>query len=147
MLNSALEFLAKHMENVVLYDEYGRPSWYVPFYKCKSSDLDSSLPGHTHPAFVINGQEVDRILIGKYMACEVPGGGTTLYSVPGMAPRVSMNYDDHLTRMRAFKHGASGITIADHGLILLMAKKMAIITRHLTSQAQQTKKFIMALLI
>lgn len=122
MINDALEFLAKQMENVVLYDADGNPSWYVPFYKCRSSELDASLPGHTHPAFIINGKEVDRILIGKYMACEKKSGGA-LYSIPGAAPRVSMNYDNHLKGMRTFKAGASGITIADHGLILLMAQK------------------------
>ena len=124
MINSALEYLAKQMGNVIRYDEKGNPGWYVPFYKCKSSDLDPSLPGHTHPAFVVNGEEIECRLIGKYMACEIPGGGSTLYSVPGMPPRVNMNYDDHLARIRAFAPGSSGITIADHGLILLMAKKL-----------------------
>lgn len=122
MVNSALDFLSQKYGNVVLRDENGLPSVYVPFYKMKSSDLDSSLPGHTHPAFIVNGVEQDRILISKYMVSQIDDS-SPLYSVPGMPPRVSANYDSLLTRMRAFKYGASGITIADHGFILLLAKK------------------------
>ena len=123
MLSDALDFLAAKFGNVVLKDADGNPSVYVPFYKCLSSDLDASLPGHTHPAFVVGSTEYDRILIGKYMASPIGNGNTNLVSVPGKAPQVSMSADTFLTRMRAFKNGASGLTIADHGLILLMAKK------------------------
>lgn len=122
MINSALDFLAQKYGNVVLRDENGLPSVYVPFYKVKSSDLDPSLPGHTHPAFIVNGVEQDRILISKYMVSEI-NSSSPLYSVPGKPPRVSASYDSLLTRMRAFKYGASGLTIADHGLILLLARK------------------------
>ena len=46
-------------DNVVKYDAQGNPSIFVRFPKMKSSDLDASLPDHTHPAFIINGQEQD----------------------------------------------------------------------------------------
>lgn len=123
MLTDALEFIAKKNGNVVLYDTDGNPSVYVPFKKCLSSDLDASLPGHTHPAFIINNEEVDQVLIGKYMGCKIAGSNAQ-FSIPGHAPRVSASYDAMLTEMRAFGPKASGLTIADHGLILLTAKKM-----------------------
>lgn len=122
MLNDALEFLAKKMGNVVKYDVNGNPSFYVPFKKCLSSDLDASLPGHVHPAFIVGSDEKDQILIGKYMGCKI-SGSNAMYSIPGRAPRVNAHYDTMLTEMRAFNSDASGITIADHGLILLTAKK------------------------
>lgn len=123
MLSDALDFLASKYGNVVLKDADGNPSVYIPFYKCLSSDLDASLPGHTHPAFVVGSTEYDRILIGKYMASPIGNGSNTLVSVPGKAPKVSQGADQFLSQMRAFKTGASGLTVADHGLILLTAKK------------------------
>lgn len=118
----ALEFLAQQLGNVVKYDASGNPSIFVPFPKIKAIDLDASLPDHVHPAFIVNGVEYDRLLIGKYMASELSAGGT-LYSLPNMPPRVEFTADTFLTRMRAFGGGASGKTVAESGLILLMAKK------------------------
>lgn len=109
-------------DNVVKYDAQGNPSIFVRFPKMKSSDLDASLPDHTHPAFVINSKEEDNILIGKYMSVELESGGTQ-YSLPNMPPRISMHHDTFLQKMRAFGNGASGITIADHGFMLLLAHK------------------------
>ena len=122
MLNDALEFLAKKMGNVVKYDTAGNPSIFVPFKKCLSSELDASLPAHVHPAFIINDVAQDVIYIGKYKACALVSGGS-LYSLPGRDPANTIDYDTFLTRMRAAHTGASGLTIADHGLILLTAYK------------------------
>ncbi len=121
MNQSPLEYLAEQMDNVVKYDKDGNPSIFVPFYKCKSSDLDPTLPDHTHPAFVVNGQEVDRILIGKYLASKLTPGGT-LYSLPNMPPAHSIGADEFDARIRQFP-GACSMTIAMHGLLLLLAKK------------------------
>ena len=121
MYTSPLEFLAQQMGNVVKYDATGNPSVFVPFRKVKSKDLDPSLPDRTHPAFIINGQEVDRILIGKYMASELEPGGT-LFSLPNMPPKHSLGADELETRVKQFT-GASPMTAAMHGLILLLAKK------------------------
>lgn len=122
MTNSPLEFLARQYGNVVQYDADGNPSIFCKFPKIKSSDLDATLPDHTHPAFVIGNAEEDAVLIGKYMSSELASNGTQ-YSLPNMPPRVNMNYDTFLAKMRAFGNGASGLTIADHGLILLLAHK------------------------
>ena len=121
MIQSPLEYIAAKMGNVVKYDQKGNPSIFVPFYKCKSKDLDSSLPDHTHPAFIVNGQEVDRILIGKYMGVSLEPEGT-IYSLPNMEPIHSKGVDDMDERIRRFP-GACSFTIAMHGLILLLAKK------------------------
>lgn len=121
MYTSPLEFLAEQMGNVVKYDAIGRPSVFVPFYKVKSSELDPSLPNRTHPAFIVNGQEVSRILIGKYMGSELELNGT-LYSLPNMPPRHSLGFDQLDQRVKQFP-GAVQMTAAMHGLILLTAKK------------------------
>lgn len=119
MNNSPLEQIARLYGNVVQYDGDGNPSIFCKFPKMKSSDLDPSLPDHVHPAFVINNIEQDAILIGKYMSSELQSNGTQ-YSLPNMPPRISMNYDTFLQKMRAFGNGVSGLTIADHGFLLLL---------------------------
>lgn len=126
MVNSPLEFLASQYDNVVKYDADGNPSIFVRFPKMKSSDLDASLPDHTHPAFIINGEEQDEILLGKYTASSLTGSGSdggTLYSLPNMPPAHSLNADQFLTQIRAFGNGVSGMTVADRGFILLLAQK------------------------
>ncbi|MCE5343395.1 MAG: hypothetical protein LLF96_07420 [Eubacteriales bacterium] len=122
MNNSPLEFLANKLGNVVLYDSNGNPSLFVPFPKVTSQFLDASLPDHTHPAFRVNGVDLPRILVGKYKATEINANGT-LYSLPNLPPKETLGADEFLTRMRAFGGGASGKTVAESGLILLMAKK------------------------
>lgn len=122
-ITDSLEYLAREMGYVVKYDAAGNPSYFVEFFKCKSSDLDSSLPDHVHPAFRHGpNTEDDSILIGAYMGSELEPNGT-LYSLPLRPPRVNITYDDARTRMNAFDVKTTGLTIADHGLILLTAKK------------------------
>lgn len=122
MNNSPLEFLARQYDNVVKYDANGNPSIFVRFPKMKSSELDASLPDHTHPAFIINGVEQSEILLGQYKACELENNGV-LYSLPNMPPRASLGADQFLERMRAFGNGVSGKTVADSGFLLLLAAK------------------------
>lgn len=124
--NSPLEFLARMYDNVVKYDAQGNPSIFVRFPKMKSSDLDSSLPDHTHPAFIINGQEQDYILLGKFKAASLTGSGSdggTLYSLPNMPPAHTRTADQFLSQIRAFGGGVSGMTVADRGFLLLLAQK------------------------
>lgn len=126
MTNSPLEFLARMYDNVVKYDAQGNPSIFVRFPKMKSSDLDASLPDHTHPAFIINGQEQDYILLGKFKAASLTGSGSdggTLYSLPNMPPAHTRTADQFLSQIRAFGGGVSGMTVADRGFLLLLAQK------------------------
>lgn len=123
---NALDYLASIYGNVVKYDANGNPSIFVKFPKMKSSDLDASLPDHTHPAFIINGVEQDYILLGKYKAASLTGSGSdggTLYSLPNMPPAHSRNADAFLAQLRAFGSGVSGMTVADRGFLLLLAQK------------------------
>ena len=122
MTNSPLELLAEKYNNKVLYDAEGNPSVFVKRNKVKSSFYDASLPDHTHPAFIVNGVEDDYELYGKYKASELKANGT-LYSLPNMPPRVSLDHDNFRKRMTAFGGQVTGMTIADHGLLVLEAHK------------------------
>ena len=124
MNNSPLEFLAKKYGNVVKYDQEGNVAGiFVRFNKCKSSDLVSGLPSHTHPAFIVNGVEQDYILLGKYKAGENGEADGKLLSLPNIRPGNSMTADENLSRIRAAAPGVSGMTIADYGFIKLLAQK------------------------
>lgn len=123
MVNSPLEFLAQKYENVVKYDADGNPSIFVKFPKMKSSDLDASLPGHTHPAFIVNGIEQDYILLGRYKAGENGVLNGALISCPNIMPARSLGTDAMLSRMKAAGQDISGMTIADYGFIKLLAQK------------------------
>lgn len=123
MHNSPLEMVANKLGTVVRYDTHGNPSIFVRIPKMHSKDLNADLPDRVHPAFVINGVEQDSILIGQFKAAELSSEGT-LYSLPNQPPRVQLGADQFLERIRAFGGGASGKTVADSGLILLLAAKM-----------------------
>lgn len=108
---------------VVKYAADGTPNFFRPVYKCKSSDLDASLPNHTHPAFIINGQEIDRRLIAVFKGSKLNGA---IHSIPNAAPRVSAGADTLLEEIKAAGPGFGPKTIADSGLLLLLARKQGI---------------------
>lgn len=124
MANGPLEFLARKYDNVIRYDTDGNPSVFVKFAKMLSSDLDSSLPNHTHPAFIINGVEQDYILIGKYCGSCLDGSNDkTIYSLPNAIPAVSRTHSQFMQQCRAFGNGVAAMTMADYGLLMLLAQK------------------------
>lgn len=124
MENNPLIFLARRYGNEVRYDREGNPSVFCRFPKMKSIDLDPSLPAHTHPAFIINGEEQEEILLGTYMGTCVEESLTgTIVSLPNMPPVHSRTSDQLLKQCRSFGWGASGMTAADRGFLLLLAQK------------------------
>ena len=124
MNSSPLELLAKKYENVVKYDDSGNVAGiFVKFPKMKSSDLVAGLPNHTHPAFIINGEEQDYILLGKHKASDNGVTNGPFLSLPNMWPRDSASADYALGKMRAAGPGISGMTVADYGFIKLLAQK------------------------
>ena len=127
MAKSALEYYADSMGNVVLKDSNGTPSIFVRHPKQNSKEFDDNLPDHVHPAFIVNNTTDPALLIGKYMSSELTSGGTQ-YSLPNMPPKVSMTYDNFLTKMKAFGGNVTGLTIADHGLLVLIAHKKGFVS-------------------
>lgn len=139
-MSDALEsFYNGLLNNVVLRDINNRPSIFVKHIKQNSNDFDPEaaylvdgvaypcLPEHTHPAFIVNGVEDPALLIGKYQGVELTPHGT-IYSLPNAEPVPVHTYNENLANMRAFGRNASGMTVADHGLLVLMAHKNKWIT-------------------
>jgi len=116
-----IERFAKEMGWVVKYATDGTPNFFYPIPKMKSSDLDPSLPNHTHPAFIVNGQEIDRRLIAVYKGGNFNGAA---HSIPNAEPLVNLGADQLLERIKNCGPGFGPKTVADSGLLLLLAKKL-----------------------
>lgn len=126
---SPLEYLANKFGNVIKYDAAGNPSVFVKFPKMKSSDLDSELPDHTHPAFIVNGVEQDYILLGKYKATEETHSDDseeigTLLSLPNRVPVALFSAKDLINGTRKAGSSFTCMTVADYGFISLLARKL-----------------------
>ena len=76
--------------NELLYDDKGMPSVMVKIPKFKISDVIAGGSSSTHPAFIVNGQEVDAIYISKFL--NIVDNGRA-YSLPGQDPAASLNFD------------------------------------------------------
>ena len=60
-------------KNIVLLDDLGLPSVYVPINKLKNSEIISGGSENTHPAFSVNGVEKSRFLYSKYQNIVING--------------------------------------------------------------------------
>ena len=120
MNKKMIEAMAAERGWVVKYATDGTPSFFYPIYKCTSKSLDASLPDTTHPAFIVNGTEIPRVLVGVYKGSEL---NNAVHSVPMGEPRVSLGHDELLAKCKAAGPGFTGKTVAISGLLLLMARK------------------------
>jgi len=75
----------------VLYDSQGFANYMriIPKFRCE--DISANLGTGVHPAFIVGGVEKNEIFLGQYNAVNMNGLGV---SQPGMAPYVSINFDN-----------------------------------------------------
>jgi len=107
--------------NVVKFDDgNGYPSLFVKIPKCTMADLISGGSSNVHPAFKVNGTEIDAVYIGKYETKVVDGKA---YSLPGVDPSASLDFDHFVSYSNATGVGFHEITAAEWGLIALWCKK------------------------
>lgn len=76
--------------NEVLFDDLGMPSIMVKVPKMTYAQLGMGESTAVHPAFIVNGQEVDEIYISKYQNVV---NNNRAYSLGGVGPRTSINFD------------------------------------------------------
>ena len=84
--------LATSGKNTVLYDDYGNPSVMVIIPKFKKENIDPALGTGVHEAFIVHGREVPEIFYPKYANIIADGGCAC--SLPGVDPKVEINFDD-----------------------------------------------------
>ena len=116
--NLALKALAP--ANEILYDDKGLPSIMVKIPKMSYADLGLGSSTATHPAFIVNGQEVDAIYISKYQNIV---SGDRAYSLPGEDPKANINFN---TAAKACTDKGAGwhlMTRAEWALLALWCKK------------------------
>lgn len=101
--------------NEILYDDKGMPSIMVKIPKQTYAQLGLGESQAIHPAFIINGQEVDAIWISKYHNIIVNGRA---YSLPGQDPRASISFDSALAACVAKGEGWHLMTAMERGLLV-----------------------------
>src|SRR5690554_5715534 len=101
--------------NELLYDDKGIPSVMVRIPKQSYKQLGMGSSEAIHPAFIVNGQEVDAIWISKYH--NIIKGGRA-YSMPGQDPQANINFDDALAACVAKGKGWHLMTAMERGLLV-----------------------------
>lgn len=100
--------------NEILIDNAGMPSVMVRIPKMTYAQLGMGESGATHPAFIVNGQEVEEIYISKYQNIVQNGRA---YSLPGQDPRASLTFDQARQYCEAKGDGWHCMTRMEWGLI------------------------------
>lgn len=102
----------------VFYTAKGQPSYFVRQGKFLCEDIapGGELGTGVHEAFIFNGVEDAEIWVGAYQAAIIDGEAV---SQPGLAPRVTINYDNARAACQAAGAGFDMMTIWDWAAISL----------------------------
>jgi len=101
--------------NEILYDDKGKPSIMVRIPKQTYAQLGMGASDAVHPAFIVNGQEVDAIWISKYHNITKDGRA---YSLPGQDCRHSVTFDQAIAACAAKGPGWHLMTQMERGLLI-----------------------------
>ena len=104
--------------NTVLYDSSGRPSIMVVIPKFQLEHIDPALGTGVHPAFLVNGREIDYFMVAKYKAGPFAGG---VVSLPGMDPYHTVALEEASALSSQKGHGWHLMTNAEWAALALMA--------------------------
>ena len=118
LTNLALKALCPN--NELLYDDKGIPSVMVKIPKQTLADLGIGTSTTVHPAFKINGSEVDALYISKYQNVV---NNSRAYSLPGRAPQINVNFDNAANYCKNKGAGWHLMTRAEWALLALWCKK------------------------
>ena len=105
--------------NEILVDDLGYPSVMVRVPKMSYADLGLGSSTATHPAFIVNGSEVDEILISKYQNVVMNGRA---YSLPGQDPKANITFDSALGACTAKGAGWHLMTMMEWGMLAQWCK-------------------------
>lgn len=111
-------------KNIVLLDDLGLPSVYVPINKLKNSEIIAGGSENIHPAFSVNGVEKSRFLYSKYQNVIINGRA---YSLSHRDPKVNVNWDAARQACEAKGAGFHLGTIAEWAAVALLTRKMGTI--------------------
>lgn len=106
--------------NSVMVDGTDLPSVMVYIPAFKNSDVLTGGNDSTHPAFIVNGQQIKGFWYGKYQAHNYKG---VAYSLPAEDPTASITFDAARNACEAKGHGWHLSTNAEWAAIALWCKK------------------------
>lgn len=106
--------------NEIIYDDKGMPSVMVKLPKKTYAELGLGSSTAVHPAWIVNGVEVDAIYISKFQNVVINGRA---YSLPGQDPRASIDFDTALAACTAKGDGWHLMTKMEWGAIANMCFK------------------------
>ena len=106
--------------NEIVYDDKGMPSVMVRLPKKTYAELGLGSSTAVHPAWIVNGVEVDEIYISKFQ--NIVYGGRA-YSLPGQDPKTSISFDQAIAACEAKGEGWHLMTAMEWGAIANMCKK------------------------
>ncbi len=112
---SALALKAVCPGNEILFDDKGMPSVMVKIPKMTYAELGMGASTAVHPAFIINGTEVDAIYISKYQNIVK---NSRAYSLPGQDPTASITFDSARQACEAKGSGWHVMTRMEWGLLV-----------------------------
>lgn len=114
----ALDFISP--KNKIIIDNDNLPGAYVRIPKMTLANVLTNGTAQIHPAFIINGEAVPEIFIGKYQGSQ---NNNKIYSLPAVDPTVSINLDNFVARCKAKGAGHHCITYAEWGLLANWCRK------------------------
>jgi len=117
---SALALKAVCPTNNIILDDKGLPSIMVYVPKFKISEVIAGGSDSTHPAFIVNGKEIDGIWISKYQ--NVVHNGRA-YSLPCEDPAAYIDFDTAKVACEAKGPGWHLMTNAEWAAIALWCRK------------------------
>lgn len=101
--------------NEILYDDLGLPSIMVRIPKLTYKQLGMGDSEATHPAFIVNGKEIDELYISKYQNVVY---NNRAYSFGGVGPKTSVNFDSARTYCENKGEGWHIMTRMEWGLFV-----------------------------
>lgn len=104
----------------VLYTAKNQPTFMRIIPAFNLQDIDPSLGAGVHPAFVVNGEQKDSIMVGMYPGIRKNG---ELLSLPGVMPSVNAPYTTFVNEARACGAGFNITTNAIYAAISLWIAK------------------------
>ena len=118
--SAALAMKVACPNNEMLTDDKGMPSFYVKLAAQPLSALLTDGDSSIHPAFLVNGQQKDHFLCGKFQGV---ANNNRIYSLPGEDPRANITLDTYESYCKNKGPGHHCHTAAEWAFIALWCKK------------------------
>lgn len=116
---SSLALKAVCPNNYIFTDDTDLPSVMVYIAKFKNSDVLTGGDDSTHPAFIVNGSEIDGFYYSKYQNMVY---SSVAYSLPGEDPKASLTFQNAIDYSEAKGNGWHLSTNAEWAAIALWCK-------------------------